>query len=84
MPIATKHLTSCRIAVGIGCLPMELVLVGKDSDSNDDGVLGGFWEDFGKISGGFGKDFGRVLGRFWMDFGKILFLSPASHLERHV
>ena len=43
-------------------------------------VLGGFWEDLGRVLGGFGC----VLGRFWMDFGKILFLSPASHLERHV
>ena len=39
---------------------------------------------FFMVGGGFWEDFGSVLGRFWMDFGKILFLSPASHLERHV
>ena len=45
---------------------------------------GGFWKGSGKVLKGFREGFGSVLGRFWMDFGKILFLSPASHLERHV
>ena len=45
---------------------------------------GGFWKGSGRVLGGFSEDFGSVLGRFWMDFEKILFLSPASHLERHV
>ena len=35
-------------------------------------VLGGFWEDFGRVLGRFWEDFARILGGFWKGFGRML------------